>query len=116
MADAVCTIGEMRHRVSIQRPVVTVNALGQEDTAWMTLASRYAARVRQTGSRELWRAQQVQPDISFEITMYWLAGVESKFRVIWHDGETNRTLQIEMPPINPDGRKRWMTMFCKEAN
>lgn len=106
----------MRHRVTIQQPVVTSNGLGQEDTTWLTVASRYAARVRQTGSRELWRAQQIQPDISFEITMYWLAGVDSKYRVLWHDGQADRTLSIEAPPTNPDGRRVWLMMFCKEAN
>lgn len=111
-----CTAGDMRHKVTIQSPTVTADSLGQEVTTWTDVATRFWARVRQSGSRELWRAQQAKPDIGFEVTMRWFEGVDSKYQLIWHDGNTNRTLAIEGPPINPDGRKRWLLMFCREAN
>ena len=107
--------GKLRHRVTIQSSVVTQNAHGQDETTWSTFASRHAAEVTQLTGRELWNAQQIKPDISLRVSMRWLPGVLPKMRVVWHDGTTDRLLPIESPPVNPDGKKREMVLYCKES-
>lgn len=107
--------GKLRHRVTIQSPAVTQNAHGQDEITWSTFASRHAADVRQLTGRELWNAQQIKPEITLRVHMRWLSGVLAKMRLVWHDGTTDRVLPIEAPPINPDGKKREMVLYCKEA-
>lgn len=107
--------GELRHRITIQNCTVTQNDHGQDETTWTNYASRVPARVFEEGSREFWTAQQTKADITALVKLRWMAGVLSKMRVIWHDGATDRTLGIEGPPINPDGKREYMHLMCKEA-
>lgn len=107
--------GKLRHRVTIEEGIVTLNDHGQEETVWQQFAPRLPACVVELSGRELWNAQQIKPDITLRVELRWLPGVTSKMRLKWHDCERERTLEIAAPPINPDGRKREMHLLCKEA-
>ncbi len=83
-------------------------------SSWTDVASRIPIRVTELAGRELYNAQQVQADITIEVRLRWREGVASTMRLVWHDGSTDRPLAILAPPTNPDGRKRWMHLMCKE--
>lgn len=107
--------GKLRHRITIQRPRVTQGPLGQaSSTTWDTVADRIGANVLELSGRDLLNAQQMQSDITIKIETRWLDGINTRMRVLWHDKEGDRTLAIEVPPLNPDCRKRYMTLMCKQ--
>ena len=106
--------GELRHRATLQRPDSTVNAHGESDPTWTNFASRVPVQVFEQGSREVWNAQQRQPQITHVVSMRWLEGVTAAMRVLWHDGPTDRTLNIDGPPINPDGKRIAISLTCVE--
>lgn len=111
MVDAA---GTYRHRITIQRASETQDGLGGPVQTWLAFAERVPAMVEELSGRELWNAQQIQADLSLSVKCRWLDGVKSKMRVLWHDKGGDRTLSIEVPPRNPDGRKRDMVLLCKE--
>lgn len=106
--------GRLRHRVTIERANETQDGLGQAVSTWVAFAQRVPALVEELSGRELWNAQQIQADLTMSVSLRWLDGVKSKMRLIWHDKAGDRTLSIEVPPRNPDGRKRDMVLLCKE--
>jgi head-tail adaptor len=107
--------GELRHRGTIQRPVVTANSHGESDTTWRTYAARVPMQVVQQNSRALWNAQQIQPDVTCLVRMRWVEGVTCAMRIVWHDGATDRYLNIDNPPTNPDGRRLELNVACVET-
>lgn len=106
--------GELRHRGTLQSPTVTADAQGGSVTTWSKFAERVPIRVIEQGSRELWNAQQAQPEITCLVQMRWMRGVTTGMRWIWHDGDTDRILNVLGPPMNPDGRHEEMILTCKE--
>lgn len=107
--------GSLRHRVTVQRANETQDALGGDVLTWVSYAERVPAEVKELSGRELWNAQQIQADLSLSVAMRWMDGIKSKMRLLWHDKEADRTLSIEVPPRDPGGDKRFMTLLCKEA-
>ncbi len=107
--------GQLRHRVTIERPISTRNAHGQPITVWEVFKPRVAMKVTELVGRELYNAQQIQPDITLSVECRWLRDILPTFRLLWHDVNGPRTLHIQTPPINADGRRFGMTLLCKEA-
>jgi SPP1 family predicted phage head-tail adaptor len=62
--------GKLRHRVELQREVAGgPDSFGEPAGAgWETYAERWA-RVEPLSGRELWRAQQQQPDVTHRVTL-----------------------------------------------
>lgn len=106
--------GELRHRATIESAVVTADEHGQDETTWTIFARRLPVKVFEQGSREVFLAQQIKADITHLVKARWMAGIVGKMRLIWHDGTTDRTLSIEGGAINPDGKRVWMHLTCKE--
>lgn len=106
--------GELRHRVTIERFVVTQNEHGQDVRTARVVAVR-RARVYARGSREFANVQHMQSDATHLVVLRWLPDVTTEMQVIWHDGNSDRTLAIDGPPINPDGLQRELQLLCKES-
>lgn len=104
--------GELRHRVTLQWDTgITVNEVGETTAAWTDFAGPLPAHVEPLAGRELWNAQQIQPDISHKVTIRYLANVTSKMRVIYGQ----RTFHIEGPPTNIGEKNRELMLMCREA-
>ena len=108
--------GMLRHRVTVETPTVTQNYHGESVVTWSSFAVRVPAHVEQLSGRALLNAQQIQPDISLAVTMRYISSVTADMRIKWHDGTTNRTLNLVGPPINPDGKRIELVMNCTEAH
>jgi SPP1 family predicted phage head-tail adaptor len=110
-----CEPGQYRHRATLERPVETQGGKGQTIISdWVPVRERVPVRVTELSGRELLNAQQMQEDVTHQIESRWLPGVSSKMRWLWHDGATDRTLNILTTPLNPDGQKRKMITLAKE--
>lgn len=106
--------GKLRNRVIIQRDTgTTVGAGGHVVPDWTTLYSRWCS-VHPRGSREFFRANQVQADITHRIVMRagGLDGVTTKDRIKFG----SRIFQIAGPPIRDDeDRQTSLSFACKET-
>ena len=107
--------GPLRHWVTIQASTETQNTHGEPVFSWVDYSTKRPAAVEQLSGRELWNAQQTQPDVSCRVRTRWLDGVTNAMRFAWDDGGTTRYLHIEGPPINPDGKRIELVCNCREA-
>lgn len=106
--------GRMRHRVTIERRTARTrdaagHRKGKDRQDWSALCTAWA-EVMPLSGRELWTAQQVQPDISHRVTMRYRSGVTPAMRVR-HGG---RTLNIESV-INDGELGASMQLLCREV-
>jgi SPP1 family predicted phage head-tail adaptor len=104
--------GLLRYRIEIQADVATVETdadeYGDVPERWETEATVWG-RVEQTGGRESWQADQVQPDVTALVTIRYYSGVTPKHRLKIGD----RILQVRSA-IDPDGRRRELRVGCTE--
>jgi SPP1 family predicted phage head-tail adaptor len=113
--SAGCEPGRYRHRATINEPVETTGSQGQTVIAsWQAFAKRVPGRVTELAGRELISAQQIAEDVTHQFECRWISGVTGKMALAWHDGATDRTLNIVATPLNPDGRKNKMIILCRE--
>ena len=75
--------GNLRHRISIQKPVVTRNNLGGVDKSWQEFATAKAA-VTPLRAREYFAARQVQAETTHLVTIRYITGITSEMRVIFN--------------------------------
>jgi len=101
--------GKYRRRITIQQPVESAaSASGETTLSWVPLDVVWA-EVLERGSREVYRAQQVNPEVTVAFNIRYRSDVTADMRVTW-DG---RTFHLGGPPI-PDARHTETTLHCVE--
>jgi len=103
-------IGKLRHRVTIQKVTVTQDAdTGEVSETWSTLGQVWA-EVAPLSGRELFAAQQVEAQVSHQVTTRYRGDVTPNMRI----SHNSRTLNIESV-INPGERNRELQLLCTEV-
>lgn len=75
-------IGELRHRLIIQKPTESQSSTsGFPTESWAQFATVWG-RVNPMSGRERWQALQVSPEITHEVTIRHLKGVNPEKRVL----------------------------------
>ena len=74
--------GDLRHRIQLQAPAQTVDALGQPVETWTTQATVWAAAEPLRG-REFFAAGQSQAQVDVRFRLNWRADVLESWRVLW---------------------------------
>lgn len=74
--------GKLRHRVTIQRPVETKGPFGEVVTTWETVWANVAAAIENLRGNKFFAAQQINPNVTTEITVRYREGVTNDMRVI----------------------------------
>jgi SPP1 family predicted phage head-tail adaptor len=99
--------GRLRHRVELQRPVLTQDAItGEMIEAWETVSASVPAEVLTGPGREYREAGATQAEVALRLTMRPVPGISQTWRVIWSgfifdirsiefDETAARTLRIE---------------------
>lgn len=106
--------GELRHRISIERPNLKQDSFGGTQIGDATVfADRVPARVQTLTGRELYAAQQKVSQVTHLIRIRWLGGVVAKMNVNWYD--EGKFFQIEAVE-NPDGRHKLLDLLCIERD
>jgi SPP1 family predicted phage head-tail adaptor len=100
--------GPMRHRVEFQRAETVPNDFGEPVETWATYATRWA-RVQPLRGRDRWAAQQVNAQVTHEITLRHVRGVKAEHRIKFGD----RVFTIEAP-VNPEEKGAVLTLPCRE--
>ena len=103
-------IGQLRHRVTIQSPTSTPDSAGQELITY-TGGVSVAAEVVDLSGEEFIAARQLNAEVTTRVTIRYRTGIGPSMRVL----HGTRELPLVSPPIDPDGRRRWYHLMCKEV-
>ncbi|BER92691.1 phage head closure protein [Atrimonas thermophila] len=102
-------IGELRHRVTIQRLNRVPDGMGGYEEQWQDVVSLWA-KVEPLKGRERFVAQQAQSEVTHRITTRYYSGIEPQMRVVYR----NRNFDIEVV-INVDEKNEWLELQCVEV-
>lgn len=98
----------MRHRITIQRPAITEDNIGNQITTWSDVATVWA-KAESLSGREYWAAAQTQSEKSVRFTIRFRADIKTEMRVAYG----TRILNIQSA-IDPEERKRHLVLTCIE--
>ncbi|MGC7561340.1 phage head closure protein [Pasteurella sp. PK-2025] len=101
-------IGKLRHRITLQKQVNTLNEYGAAVTKWGNVATIWA-EIKPLAGREYFSAQQVQSEITTQIFIRYLPGVLPTMRVKFG----SRFFEI-ISVINANERNIYLQLMCKE--
>ena len=101
-------IGKLRHRITLQKQVNTVNDYGGAVTTWKNVATVWAD-VRPLSGREYFSAQQVQSEVTTQIWLRYRDDVKPTMRVN-HNGKHYEILSV----LNTNGWNTSLQLMCKE--
>jgi SPP1 family predicted phage head-tail adaptor len=102
-------IGDLRHRVTLQKKTITEDALKQQSEAWVSVATVWAA-VEPLSGREYFAAKQVNAEISVRITIRYRKGITPDMRVVFGD----RAFEV-LSVVNPKERCESLVLMCREV-
>ena len=106
--------GRLRHRVTLQSPYGSRDAVGERVTMWTDRASDVPAEVRPLSGREQYIFAQKQASTTHIVTLRWgryLADLDASWRVQFKD----RVFTIDAPPKNLDERNIEVDLECTEG-
>lgn len=112
--------GAYRQRVSIRRDVEADDSHGGFTTTPTITRARIAASVAALTGRDLERARAIDPRAAFLVGLrYWTDHLDDlkggRFQIVWHDGATDRVLEVVEPPREVEHRVR-LEFACREAS
>lgn len=108
--------GTMRDLIVLQQPSITRLPDGSESKNWDsgTNLSVHAAFATVSG-REWFQAHSVTAELENLITIRWVAGLDSTWRVLFNDPRNNQSKTFDiLAVVNPDQRRRFLQLHCKE--
>ncbi|MGI6163961.1 MAG: phage head closure protein [Bacillota bacterium] len=106
-------IGDLRHRITLQKLVTTVNNSGFEENAWVGYKTLWAALSNLHG-REYYAAAAVQAENTVKFTIRYLPGLDTAIRISFRDKSydikaidnikyQNRFLEIKAQEVKAGG-------------
>ena len=104
--------GTLRHRVTIIADESDMRDADGHKVVNEQPVDRVRADIVALRGNELWRAQQVQPEITTRVRMRYRPGISSKQRLL-HECCEGGTLDV-LAVIDVGGRKRELELLCKE--
>jgi SPP1 family predicted phage head-tail adaptor len=96
----------MRHRLTLQYPVITRSATGDTITTWTSDSAVWGA-IEPLSGKEYLAASQIQSEISVRIVIRYHANIGPTWRVI----NDNKVYSI-LAPLNLDERNRTIELMC----
>lgn len=101
-------IGDLRHRVIIQKPGTVKNKCNEEVPGFIDFAAVWAA-VNPMQGRELESAQKLYPEVQYKIKMRYRPGIKPDMIVVFG----GRILDIK-GVINPQELNKELHLLCIE--
>ena len=101
--------GRLRHRVTVEQPVVSSDGYGGNTVSWAIFATVWAA-VEPLSGREYFQAQQAQATVTHKVAMRYIPGVTPRMRI----KHGSRYLNI-ISAIDTDERHRELVLMCEEV-
>jgi len=103
-------IGELRHRVTLQKKSVVKDGEGIPTETWADVCSVMAA-VEPLRGREYFVAAAANAENTIRVRIRYRSDVTADMRVLYG----TRLLQIKSPPIDPEDRHRELHLMCMEV-
>lgn len=103
--------GQLRRRVTLQRPVETPDSYGQPVVTWTAVDTVWAAAEPLAG-RELFAAQAVHAKLTMRFTLRYRDDVLSTWRVVYY----GKSYELVQDPIDVDDRRAYLELLCEEAS
>lgn len=101
--------GKLRHRVTIQKPVLSdPTSTGQRDTTWPEFAKAWT-EITSLQGREYEGVRQINVTATHKIHMRYRPDILTTYRVQWG----TRILSINAV-VDPDNRRRELFLYCTE--
>lgn len=111
--------GELRDRVTIERPVETQRPSGSVEVAYEPWLERIAAAVQPITGQERWLQTQVASESTARIRIRYRDGLTARMRVRHHVDPGSPTLDdiydVEAV-IAPDGRRVEIQLLCRKRD
>ena len=101
-------IGSLRHRVVLERQVVSPTDDGGATITWQSVSGLFA-RIEPAAGREVVVADGLAARISHKVLIRHIAGIEPHMRFV----EGTRVLDIHAVR-DLEGRRRWVECLCEE--
>ena len=107
--------GELRHRLTIQTPVVSdPGTYGEQAVTWTTYATVWG-KVEPLSGIERFSMGQERADVTHAVTIRYCAGVKPDMRITFTRGSVTHTLKI-VNVLNEEFRDAAMTLLCTETD
>jgi SPP1 family predicted phage head-tail adaptor len=103
-------LGDMRHRITVQTAVETVDASRQRVVTYTDRLTREPATFQQVTGGEYNRGRQVESGVTAIFKVNRRSGYTTKDRIVY-SGEKYGVVRVE----NPDGIERFTYLHCKAA-
>ncbi len=103
--------GRLRTRLHIEEAAETRTSDGGVSPGWSSIGTAWAW-VRGLRGRELFSAQQINPQTTHKVTMHYRGGLTSANRLV--DKTSSRIFNIESV-VNIDERNRVLELICTEV-
>jgi SPP1 family predicted phage head-tail adaptor len=82
--------GELNKRITLQRPIITINENGFEEETWEDVKTVWAAASNLYG-REYYAAAAVQAENTVKFTIRYTEGIDSSMRILFKGKHYNIT-------------------------
>jgi SPP1 family predicted phage head-tail adaptor len=99
--------GILRSRIIIEDKAIADNGFGGHSETWSTLATVWA-KVEHLSGRELQMAQQISPNITYEITIRYRGDITTNYRINYN-GQYFNIRDIK----DLDNMHRWLFLKCE---
>lgn len=100
--------GDLNERITIQRKLVTRDAIGGQIETWQVRMEVWAMAAPMSAG-EQYRRQQIQAKADWKIIIRWNGDVLPSDRIAFR----RKTLEIK-GILNPDMRRRFLELSCEE--
>lgn len=101
-------IGELRHRITFQIPVVQDDGYGGEEKIWQDVFTVWAS-IKPVSGREYYEAMAIQNEITHRIKVRYRSDITTDMRIAHGD----RIYEIEAV-IDIDSRHKYLEILCRE--
>lgn len=109
------SIGEMRNRIVIQKPITVDDGYGGEaETNWQTVAKLWAQKF-ELAEAERFMTKQLQVSHATVFVIRFRHDVERDYRVMLLDNvQGERLFMVNTIREDASNRRRWTVLFCEE--
>ena len=104
------TIGELRHRVTVERAVTSVDDAGNLITSeWQPVFTTWAKVLPYSATIKDGATEQA-PEVGYRIAMRYRTDIRTTDRLRW----AGKTLLLVAPPYGKDGKREYLILEAKE--
>lgn len=109
MAKCNCTVGQLRHYITIESRTLTSDQQGGSTEAWATFANAWA-KIEPMSPKQIWYSEQLQHRVTHKFTIRYIANFDSDMRISFD----SRTFHVQGFK-DPDELKQWLEISVEEG-